>query len=58
MTMIKYGILCWPWQHAIDRLVSTLGKVHSSDHLLIPNLHIITYVTEIRTFYTLSKFIT
>ena len=26
------GMLCWLWQHAIDKLVSTLGKIQSSVH--------------------------
>jgi len=24
---------CWPCQNAIDRFVSTLGKIHDSTHL-------------------------
>jgi len=26
---VLQGMLCWPWQHAIDRHVSTWGKIHS-----------------------------
>ena len=25
--------VCWPRQNAIDRFVSTLGKIHDSTHL-------------------------
>ena len=35
VNLIKYvpgGMLCWPWQQTIDRLVSNLGKIRSSAH--------------------------
>jgi len=64
VSLIKYGLenmLCWSWQEAIYRLVSTPGKILSSvqpSYTKILTL-LITYTTEIRrTFCTLEKFIT
>jgi len=31
----RQGTLCWPWQHAINWLASTLGKTHSNAHTTI-----------------------